>query len=181
MNELDTIHSLLTEQRPVKWDAMPDIPLYMDQVISYLPRQTIGAGEETVLTPAMVNNYIKDGLLPRANGKRYGKEHLAYLTAIALLKNVLSVKSIKLLLAEQVENDAVEDFYSRFLERVDNSFEDVASVIDSSIDEADLADYALDLAVASCAAKIACEQLLSVLRTKEKDAQPAKEKKREKE
>ncbi len=177
MKELDEIHRLLSEQRPAAWDALPDIALYMDQVIFCLQRQTIGAEEDSALTPAMVNNYIKDGLLPRANGKRYGREHLAYLTAIALLKNVLPVKSIKLLLDAQIGGGSVEDFYGRFLEKVDASFEDVASVIDSSIGGDDLAEYALDLAVASCAAKVACDQLLSVLRGREEAGQGEKSEK----
>ena len=59
---------LLTEQRPDGWDELPDIPLYMDQVVSYLARQISGLGEAGALTPAMINNYMKDGLLERANG-----------------------------------------------------------------------------------------------------------------
>ena len=180
MKDFDEIHRLLTEQRPVAWDAMPDIALYMDQVISYLPRLTVGTAEDVTLTPAMVNNYIKDGLLPRANGKRYGREHLAYLSAIALLKNVLSVKSIKLLLDEEVADGDVKGFYSRFLEKVDTSFEDVASVIDASIGSEDLAEFALDLAVTSCAAKVACDQLLDVLRERTEQSEPANEKRNEK-
>ena len=179
MQELDEIHRLLSQQRPTEWEAMPDIALYMDQVISYLPRQTIGASEDT-MTPAMINNYIKDGLLPRANGKRYSREHLVYLTAIALLKNVLSVKNIKLLLDAQIQENAVQEFYTKFLAKVDASFEDVACVIDSSLGEDQLAEFAMDLAVAACAAKIACEQLLSVLRLQGGAEQEGKEKTKEK-
>ncbi|MFR8330973.1 MAG: DUF1836 domain-containing protein [Oscillospiraceae bacterium] len=62
----------------------------MDQLISYMPRQLIHYGEGEALTSAMVNNYIKDGALPRADGKRYSRTHLAYLTAICALKQVLS-------------------------------------------------------------------------------------------
>ena len=40
----------------------------------------------------MVNNYIKDGHLPRAEGKRYSKAHLAYLTELCALKTVLPVR-----------------------------------------------------------------------------------------
>ena len=41
-----------------------DIALYMDQLISYMPRQLIHFDENEALTSAMVNNYIKDGLVP---------------------------------------------------------------------------------------------------------------------
>ena len=43
------------------WKELPDIGLYMDQLISYMPRQLIHYGEGESLTSAMVNNYIKDG------------------------------------------------------------------------------------------------------------------------
>lgn len=83
--------------RPASWETLPDIPLYMDQVLSLMSRQTIRFGEEDALTAAMVNNYIKDGVVPRAEGKRYHAEHLAYLTMVCVLKQVLAVKDAALL------------------------------------------------------------------------------------
>ena len=97
MEELAQLKQQLTEQRPDSWDDLPDIPLYMDQVVGYLARQMVNTGEGDALTSAMINNYIKDGLVERANGKKYGQEHLAYLTAIAALKQVMSVREMKVL------------------------------------------------------------------------------------
>ncbi len=177
MRELNELRDMLETQRPIPWDTLPDIALYMDQVVSYLRRQTIGAdeGSNAPMTPAMINNYIKDGLLPRANGKRYSREHLVYLTAIALLKNVLSVKDMKLLLGREITPGSEPEFYRTFLERVDISFSDVARSVDPALREEDLANFALDLAVVSSATKIACEQVLAILREKE-EPQPAREK-----
>lgn len=73
MKQLEELKQRMETQRPSDWESLPDISLYMDQVIGYMPRQLIQYGEEERLTSAMVNNYIKDGLLPRAEGKRYGK------------------------------------------------------------------------------------------------------------
>lgn len=53
---------------PRSGTPLPDIGLYMDQLISYMPRQLIHYGEGEALTSAMVNNYIKDGALPRPTG-----------------------------------------------------------------------------------------------------------------
>ena len=53
------------DARPADWGSLPDIPLYMDQVVGYLSRQTAAFGEGDGLTPAMINNYLKDGLLER--------------------------------------------------------------------------------------------------------------------
>ena len=94
MDELQELKSRMEQERPVLWDDLPDIALYMDQLISYMPRQLIRFDGGPALTPAMVNNYIKDGLVPRAEGKRYGPIHLGYLTAVVALKQVLTVRDI---------------------------------------------------------------------------------------
>ena len=94
MDELQNLKSRMEQERPSPWEDLPDIALYMDQLISYMPRQLIRFDGGPVLTSAMVNNYIKDGLVPRAEGKRYGPIHLGYLTAVVALKQVLSVRDI---------------------------------------------------------------------------------------
>ena len=91
MEEIRALKERLEGERPVDWEGFPDIGLYMDQLINYMPRQLIHYGEGEALTSAMVNNYIKDGAMPRAEGKRYSRTHLAYLTALCALKQVLSV------------------------------------------------------------------------------------------
>ena len=77
MEELLDLKQRLEGQRPASWQELPDIALYMDQIISYMPRQLIHFDEGEALTSAMVNNYIKDGAMPRAEGKRYSRTHLA--------------------------------------------------------------------------------------------------------
>lgn len=94
MDELQNLKDRMERERPTAWKDLPDIALYMDQLISYMPRQLIRFDEGNALTSAMVNNYIKDGLVPRAEGKRYGPIHLGYLTAVVALKQVLSVRDI---------------------------------------------------------------------------------------
>ena len=71
----------------------------MDQVIEYLKRQCASGTDNDALSGAMINNYIKDKILPRTNDKRYNKEHLAYLIIISRLKQVLPVKDIGIILS----------------------------------------------------------------------------------
>ena len=66
MDELQDLKTRMEQERPTPWEDLPDIALYMDQLISYMPRQLIRFDGGPTLTPAMVNNYIKDGLVPRA-------------------------------------------------------------------------------------------------------------------
>lgn len=168
MEEVLKIKKLMETDRPEKWESLPDIDLYMDQVVSYLTRQTAG-GKTPAITSAMINNYVKDELLPRACGKRYHREHIAYLTAIGQLKNVLTLKDMKLLLDQQVQEGQEEQFYGELLEQIDRAFLGVNSAISPELTEAELSEMAMSLALSACAAKTACESLLAVIRRRQED------------
>ncbi|MDE6590117.1 MAG: DUF1836 domain-containing protein [Oscillospiraceae bacterium] len=163
MEELADLKRLLMEARPDGWDGLPDIPLYMDQVVSYLARQTAAFGEGDGLTPAMINNYIKDGLLERANGKKYGQEHLAYLTAIGALKQVMSVREMKVLTTVGRELGEADKQYGYFCQYLDQAMEDAAQRLDEDTTDHDLPKLVLDLAMHSYANMLACRQVLAVL------------------
>ncbi|MEE0409511.1 MAG: DUF1836 domain-containing protein [Clostridia bacterium] len=68
------IEDVLTNYSLPSWDALPDIDLYMDQVVSvvtkYLdvPRTAIGVTRS--ITPAMINNYVKLGIIPPPKKKK---------------------------------------------------------------------------------------------------------------
>ena len=100
MEELKQLKDVLTRERPASWKEFPDIGLYKDQVVAYISKQLIRFDDEELLTSAMINNYIKDKLLPRADGKKYSKEHLAGLIEICILKRVLSVRDTGFLLQQ---------------------------------------------------------------------------------
>ena len=165
MEALEELKARLECQRPVDWEGLPDLNLYMDQVIGYMPRQLIQFEEAEGLTSAMVNNYIKDGLLPRAEGKRYSKVHLAYLTAICALKQVLPVKDAGLLAAENGGGD-VEEMYRRFRASLDLALNDTAQRLETDCPEEELPRLALTLALRSYADKLACERVIDLMREK---------------
>lgn len=175
MEELEELKGRLEEERPMPWDSFPDIGLYMDQVISYVSRQLITYDGEENLTPAMVNNYIKDGLLPRAEGKKYAKTHLGYLTAICALKQVLSVKETRTLLNAGGEGHAPENLYAAFYQELSMALDCTAEVLDPEVPEEELPRLALRLALRSYADKLACERVLSLLQDTE--TSPARRKK----
>ena len=163
MEELGQLKERLEEERPMTWDAFPDIGLYMDQVISYVTRQLISFDDGEALTPAMVNNYIKDGLLPRADGKKYGKTHLGYLTAICALKQVLSVKEVRALLSAGGEGHDPEALYAAFYQELSLAQDCTAEVLDPDLPREELPRLALRLALRSYADKLACQRVLSLI------------------
>ena len=164
MEQLEHLRSRMEEERPTPWEELPDIALYMDQLISYMPRQLIRFDEGSPLTSAMVNNYIKDGLVPRAEGKRYGPVHLGYLTAMCALKRVLSVREIGVLLsAAQARGNPPETLYGYFTNALDAALTDTARSLEELDDPKDLARTALDLALRSYANQLACARLLDIM------------------
>ena len=164
MEELQDLRRRMEQERPTRWEELPDIALYMDQLISYMPRQLIRFDQSTPLTPAMVNNYIKDGLVPRAEGKRYGPEHLGYLTAVVALKQILSVRDIGALLSAARETGkSSPELYGYFCRALDRALTDTAQAIDPDAQQQDLARMALDFALRSYANQLACARILDIL------------------
>ena len=164
MEELLELKSRMERERPAPWDSLPNLALYMDQVISYMPRQLICYDQREALTPAMVNNYTKEGLVPRAEGKRYGPVHLGYLTAVCALKKVLSVRDTGTLLsAGQATGRDAQALYDYFCSALDRALSDTAQTINSDAQREDLARMALELALRSYANQLACTHLLSIL------------------
>ena len=102
------------------WSDFPDIELYMDQVISVLERYLAPffPEEEKCITSTMINNYVKQRLLPPPENKRYGKKHLAYLFMISILKRFMQLSDISTLLdhlVQELGEEAAFNFFSQEL------------------------------------------------------------------
>ena len=170
----------LKAQRPAAWDQLPDFALYMDQVLSYMDRQVIPYGEDDALTASMVNNYTKSGLVPRAEGKKYGKEHLAYLTGICVLKHVLTTRDMDLLIREELEGGGhtVEDGYAAFCSSLDSALSTVTDEMARRPEEENLADAAIHFALLSYAAGMASNRYISLLKAERGITEEGKKKKK---
>lgn len=80
------------------WDKLPDIDLYMEQLTTYLDRITSiysKSSYDKIITPSMINNYVKAQVITSPNQKRYSKDHIAAILAICSLKLVLPIIDIK--------------------------------------------------------------------------------------
>ncbi len=96
-----------------QWELLPDIGLYMDQVIMLMERTFSPALPKGEITKSMVNNYVKVGLVPRPTGKKYDREHLAVLLMICVLKQALSMENIAQIL-NSLCADGVQEGYDHF-------------------------------------------------------------------
>ena len=82
----------------IRYDDIPNIDLYMDQVTTFMDEKlqatTRNPGEDKILTKTMINNYAKNDLLPPPVKKKYSREHMMILIMIYYLKGVLSFNDI---------------------------------------------------------------------------------------
>lgn len=166
MTNLDKINELSEQLTFPPYENLPDIELYMDQVLDFLSRSRISLRDDDKLSSAMVNNYIKAELLPRAKGKKYSREHLVYLSVIIRLKQVLSVKDTGNLIRIDKKNKSDDEFFDGFRELVINGAKDISDKILNS--EGSLKDVAMRLAVESYLSKIACEYIIDEVFGREK-------------
>ena len=100
------------------WDALPTLPLYMDQVV-YLLNQYLSLPnareEERIVTPAMINNYVKLKIIPPPVKKRYSREHLAYLLMVCVMKQTLNTADIRKLLPGNLDEENARETYAAFV------------------------------------------------------------------
>lgn len=107
-----------------RWDDLPDIELYMDQVINLVGRYLtpiLTTQSQVLLTKSMVNNYVKLGLIPAPVKKKYTRVHLAFLIAITMLKQVLTIPEIKTGIVYQGRVSGIREAYNIFCTQQENA------------------------------------------------------------
>ena len=111
----------LAEYHCPRYEELPHIALYKDQVVSVL-NEAVGPfypQGETPVTATMVNNYVKMKLLAPPEKKKYSTGQIAYLYVIFLLKQVLSIGEIAALLRMQQRKYEAPYAYGRFGEELE--------------------------------------------------------------
>ena len=161
-----------------RYDELPAIDLYMDQVVAILEdclRLFLRDAQEKRITPAMINNYVKLKVLPPPVKKRYTRDHLCQLILICLLKQVLSLPEIQRLIAAQLETRDVRAMYDGFCAMQERA---IISALERAAAQAggDRSDMALRVAAEANVGKMIAEKIMDV-----HFPAPSREKKREKE
>lgn len=97
-DELRLILDAVTKLNYLNPDDIPDIPLYMDQVTTFMDEQLMSYkrfDDDKILTKTMINNYTKNNLIPPPVKKKYSKNHMILLIFIYYFKNFLSISDIQ--------------------------------------------------------------------------------------
>lgn len=136
------------------WDELPDIELYMDQVITltekYLALYQEVLGSDKIITHSMINNYVKLEIIPAPVKKKYSRIHLAYLILLCTLKQTLDISTIKKIIGANLSEEEVKKIYNSFVKNQQKAFlyvtENVRSVADPILNlEGDNQDRMNDL------------------------------------
>lgn len=110
-----------------RWNEIPSIDLYIDQVVSFLEQHLINyipsdnEKNNTIITKTMINNYVKHNVLKPPINKKYNKEHLAYLFVIFILKQIYSIEEIKKLIELAITTSSPEQAYNRFCSEIEKA------------------------------------------------------------
>lgn len=104
------------------WHELPDLDLYLDQVLLYVNQVTISPDdiEQKKLTAAMVNNYVKHKQIEKPIKKKYQKQQVARLIALTILKNVFSIQEISQTLHLLLQTNSSEILYNHFVDCMRN-------------------------------------------------------------
>ena len=176
-----TIEAVFAD-RDIMPDEVPQLDLYMDQVLTLFDQCLSGSKrtpEDKLLTKTMVNNYVKQRLIPAPKRKRYTRRHVASLLFICAFKRVYSIAQLQRIMGmiEEAHVDAgalydevVSALECALAEQFAVGPDFVAPVVEPTIRPLDEAGRevapglarVLEAAVASLAAKVYVEQTLAL-------------------
>lgn len=98
-------------------NELPELDFYMDQIISIMEKrlELLSSDKDSkLITPAMINNYVKLGIIPPPKKKRYTREHICYLFIICTLKSVMPIPSIMEIIKAHTATRSVYELYDMF-------------------------------------------------------------------
>ena len=109
----------LRDFRLPRYNEIPNVGLYLEQATKYVGEYLAPLGEYT-LTPSMISNYVKKGLIANPVKKQYGREQIAYLFFIAVAKSVLSLDALTGFIKLQQQTYTLPKAYDYFAEELEN-------------------------------------------------------------
>ena len=123
-----------------RYNDLPSVGLYLDQTVQFVNgyfRSFCGVE----LTPSMVSNYVKKGVVDHPIRKKYTRDQIASLMYIAVSKTVLSIENIDTLFKMQRAHCSAGAAYDYFCDEMENClpfvFGCTREIRDLAVDAAD--------------------------------------------
>lgn len=135
----DWIKRIQTIHLP-RYDELPVLSLYLDQVLEYV-NENIGiifinqdhlSGK--VLTSSMINNYVKNNIMPAPIKKRYSKDHIAFIITITVLKQVGNLSDVSDGMKHLTSVLGKVDAYNAFISFLENALKSTIMELEQTPD-----------------------------------------------
>ncbi|KAF0493613.1 DUF1836 domain-containing protein [Pediococcus acidilactici] len=153
------------------WDDLPNFDLYMDQVVALMTEYTGPLGLEAV-TPAMINNYVKNKVIVAPAKKKYQVMQIADILLLTLLKQSFSIQEIRSGIDRVTASEYPKQAYDRFIDLLNKKI----SLIGKSRPDRhaeDLTDQLLEAASDMVVDQLETNQLVKIVKNS-KSHEPTK-------
>lgn len=132
MNDIEKWTKNIVDYKLPRWDELPELKLYLDQVIEYVneilsPIFIKHDNQEPFLTSAMINNYVKHSYIPAPIKKRYGRDHLAFIISITVLKQITNLINVSKGAKNLIKKIGKKDAYNVFVLNLEKALDLVST------------------------------------------------------
>lgn len=119
---MDNIEEFFKQNTIPKWNELPNLDLYLDQVVSFVNsalapfslNRMDADSDSSILSKTMINNYVKNNIIEAPIKKKYSRGQVAKIIVICILKQVYSINEIKTLIKFSTDNYELEQAYNSF-------------------------------------------------------------------
>ncbi|CCV64663.1 conserved hypothetical protein (DUF1836) [Alteracholeplasma palmae J233] len=143
MTEIKDWAMSVKEIRLPRWEDLPELSLYLDQVLEYVNDnisavfiEPVSSNSKQVLTDSMINNYVKNKLMPAPVKKRYQKDHIAFIITITILKQVATLSSVSRGIQHMKLTFGKIKAYNLFIDFLENALKVMTEQLEKTPDEA---------------------------------------------
>lgn len=154
---------------------LPDIDLYMDQVVTFLEKQLAifqTSSLDKQITSSMINNYVKGEVVSAPISKKYNREHLALIEEVCTLKQVLTIAEVKQIIDERYRKDGAQkdEIFDSFKNLLNEKIEESIQVTKNALADIEdndmkrLTDLVVDLSLTANAYISISKRLLFLMR-----------------
>lgn len=173
-----------------QYHELPEIELYMDQVVTFLEKQLYifqTSSLDKQITSSMINNYVKGEVISAPISKKYNREHLAAIEEVVTLKQVLTIAEVKQILdTRYTDNPEKGDIFNSFNSStndkistaVEEAFKRLNNIDDN--DTKELINLALDFSLTANAYITIAKRILFLARVYDELNRQKEEKEKEK-
>jgi len=167
--EILNIERDLAQFRLQRYEELPDIDLYMEQVVAYVNKhlEVFNRSGDIPITPSMINNYVKYGIIPPPDKKKYKRRHIAYIYAVYFLKQALTMSQIKAIIRQQIKSNDERSAYEFFCTELERALKNCCGLSQAEPPAPKAEDYALKYSAVAIANKLYAQKIIELVKEPE--------------